>query len=111
MANILHIDSNPRRDCSKSHKLAKEFIAVWQDQHPDDAIADRDLMQTLVPHVTGDWIVAYFTPPAALTPEIAVFAALHYLVCSINSMLSKEGKQIKMISEEIQNCYICNIAV
>lgn len=71
MASILHIDSSPRGDRSKSRKLAKEFITVWQEQHPDDAIAYRDLKQTPVPHVTEDWIAAVFTPPEALTPEIA----------------------------------------
>lgn len=71
MANVLHIDSSPRGDRSKSRKLAKEFIATWQDQHPDNVITYRDLRQTLVPHVTEDWIVAAFTPPEALTPEMA----------------------------------------
>ncbi|MBD1999052.1 NAD(P)H-dependent oxidoreductase [Leptolyngbya sp. FACHB-541] len=71
MANILHIDSSPRGDRSKSRKLAKEFIAAWQDQHPDDVIIYRDLRQTPVPHVTEDWIAAGFTPPEALTPEMA----------------------------------------
>jgi FMN-dependent NADH-azoreductase len=47
MANILHIDSSPRGDRSKSRKLAKEFIAVWQDQHPDDVITYRDLTHIL----------------------------------------------------------------
>jgi FMN-dependent NADH-azoreductase len=36
-----------------------------------DLIAYRDLRQTPVPHVTEDWIAAYFTPPEALTPEMA----------------------------------------
>jgi FMN-dependent NADH-azoreductase len=71
MANILHIDSSPRGDRSKSRKLAKEFIGAWKDKHPDDGITYRDLRQTPVPHVTEDWIGAYFTPPEALTPEMA----------------------------------------
>ncbi len=71
MANTLHIDSSPRGDRSKSRKLAKEFIAAWQDQHPDNVITYRDLRQTPVPHVTEAWIVACFTPPEALTPEMA----------------------------------------
>ncbi|MHC5746901.1 MAG: FMN-dependent NADH-azoreductase [Nostoc sp.] len=70
MGNILHIDSSPRGDRSKSRKLAKEFIAAWQEQHPDDVISYRDLRQTPVPHVTEDWIVACFTPPEALTSEM-----------------------------------------
>jgi len=71
MANILHIDSSPRGDRSKSRKLAKEFISAWQDQHLDDVIIYRDLRQTPVPHVTEDWIAASFTSPEALTPEMA----------------------------------------
>ena len=71
MASILHIDSSPRGDRSKSRKLAKKFIAAWQDHHPDDVITYRDLRQTPVPHVTEDWIVACFTAPEALTPEMA----------------------------------------
>lgn len=71
MTHILHIDSSPRGDRSKSRKLAKEFIAAWQNQHPDDAITYRDLRQTPVPHVTEDWIAAEFTPTEALTPEMA----------------------------------------
>jgi FMN-dependent NADH-azoreductase len=71
MASILHIDSSPRGDRSKSRNLAKEFMAAWQALHPDDVITYRDLRQTPVPHVTEDWIAAAFTPPEALTPEMA----------------------------------------
>ncbi len=71
MASILHVDSSPRGDRSKSRKLAREFIAAWQDLHPDNMITYRDLRQTPVPHVTEDWIAADFTPSEALAPEMA----------------------------------------
>ncbi|BAU15357.1 acyl carrier protein phosphodiesterase [Leptolyngbya sp. NIES-3755] len=71
MASILHLDSSPRGDRSKSRKLAKKFIDAWQDLHPDDMITYRDLRQTPVPHVTEDWIAASFTTPEALTSEMA----------------------------------------
>jgi FMN-dependent NADH-azoreductase len=71
MSSILHIDSSPRGDRSKSRKLAKKFIGAWQDLHPDDVITYRDLRQTPVPHVTEDWIAASFTAPEALTSEMA----------------------------------------
>lgn len=71
MASILHIDSSPRGDRSKSRKLAKGFIDAWQDLHPDDVIIYRDLRQTPVPHVTEDWIAASFTAPEALTSAMA----------------------------------------
>ncbi|MBD0334826.1 MAG: NAD(P)H-dependent oxidoreductase [Cyanobacteria bacterium Co-bin13] len=34
-------------------------------------ITYRDLRQTPIPHVTEDWIAADFTPPEALTSEMA----------------------------------------
>ncbi|MBD2261302.1 FMN-dependent NADH-azoreductase [Pseudanabaena sp. FACHB-2040] len=71
MASILHIDSSPRGERSKSRKLAKKFIDAWQDLHPDDVIIYRDLRQTPVPHVTEDWIAASFIAPEALTSEMA----------------------------------------
>lgn len=71
MTSILHIDSSPRGERSKSRKLAKKFIDAWQDLHPDDVIIYRDLRQTPVPHVTEDWIAASFTAPEALTSEMA----------------------------------------
>ncbi len=43
MARILHVDSSPRGDRSKSRKLAKEFMVAWQALHPDDVITFRDL--------------------------------------------------------------------
>ena len=70
MASILHIDSSPRGDRSKSRKLAKEFIVAWQELHPDDVITYRDLKNTQIPHITEEWIAADFTPPEALTPEM-----------------------------------------
>jgi FMN-dependent NADH-azoreductase len=71
MASILHLDSSPRGDRSKSRKLAKEFIVAWQEAHPDDMITYRDLKQSPIPHVTEDWIAADFTPPERLTAEMA----------------------------------------
>lgn len=71
MASILHIDSSPRGDRSKSCKLAKEFMAAWQELHPEAVMTYRDLRQTPIPHVTEDWIAADFTFSEALTPEMA----------------------------------------
>jgi Flavodoxin-like fold len=73
MTHILHIDASPRGDRSKSRKLAKGFMARWQDQHPDSVITYRDLRQTPVPHVTEDWIAAYFASPEALTSEMTPY--------------------------------------
>jgi len=70
MANLLHIDSSPRGERSKSRQLAKEFIMEWQVLHPEDAIIYRDLRESPIPHVTEEWIAADYTPQEAQTPEM-----------------------------------------
>lgn len=71
MTSILHIDSSPRGERSKSRTLAKEFITAWQKLHPNEVITYRDLRQTPIPHITEEWIAADFTPPSALTHKEA----------------------------------------
>jgi FMN-dependent NADH-azoreductase len=71
MSTILHIDSSPRGDRSKSRQLAKDFMTLWQNLHPEDVIIYRDLRQTPIPHITEDWITADFTPPESLTSEMS----------------------------------------
>lgn len=70
MTNILHIDSSPRGDRSKSRLLAGEFITKWQVLHPEEAITYRDLRESPIPHVTEAWIAADYTPQSAKTPEM-----------------------------------------
>lgn len=71
MESILHIDSSPRGDRSRSRKLAKEFITEWKALHPENVITYRDLRQSPIPHVTEEWIAADFSPPEVRTPEMA----------------------------------------
>lgn len=70
MNKILHIDSSPRGERSRSRQLAYNFMAKWRELHPDARITYRDLRQTPIPHITEDWIEADFTPSEALTPEL-----------------------------------------
>ncbi len=63
--------SSPGGDRSHSRQLANKFIRTWQALHPDEAFVYRDLRLTPVPHITEAWIEADFTPPEALTPELA----------------------------------------
>ncbi|MGB6300645.1 MAG: FMN-dependent NADH-azoreductase [Rivularia sp. (in: cyanobacteria)] len=70
MTNILHIDSSPRGDRSKSRKLTKEFITKWQALHPQNSYTYRDLRKSPIPHVTEEWIAADYTPSQARTPEM-----------------------------------------
>ncbi|MEO1521966.1 MAG: NAD(P)H-dependent oxidoreductase, partial [Cyanobacteria bacterium J06633_2] len=70
MTNLLHIDSSPRGERSRSRQLAKVFMTAWNTRHPETVTTYRDLRQTPVPHITEAWIEADFTPLEALTPEM-----------------------------------------
>jgi FMN-dependent NADH-azoreductase len=70
VVNILHIDSSPRAERSHSRELSKEFVSAWRAEHPEDAIAYRDLGHHPVPHVDEAWIAAAFSPPETHTPEL-----------------------------------------
>lgn len=71
MTSILHIDSSPRGDRSRSRQLAKEFVAAWQVLHPEDVIVYRDLRESPIPHVTEEWIAADYTPLEERPPKMA----------------------------------------
>jgi len=70
MAHLLHLDSSPRGERSISRALTKQFIDVWKQIHPHDAITYRDLGRYPVPAIDEGWIAAAFSPPAQLTPAL-----------------------------------------
>lgn len=70
MTNILHIDSSPRGERSKSRQLAREFITKWKALHSEDTIIYRDLRESPIPHVTEEWIAADYSPLETRTPEM-----------------------------------------
>ncbi|KAM3093101.1 FMN-dependent NADH-azoreductase [Phormidesmis sp. 146-12] len=70
MAHILHLDSSPRGERSISRALTKQFVNVWKQIHPDDAITYRDLGRYPVPPIDEAWIAAAFSPPDQLTPSL-----------------------------------------
>lgn len=89
MKTILHLDSSPRYNRSKSRQLAKEFITKWQALHPNAVITYRDLRGTSIPHITEEWIAADYTPLEAQTPEMS-----HILQLSnelVDEFLAAEG--------------------
>ena len=58
MAHLLHIDSSPRGERSRSRKLTREFIEAWKQAHPDDTAAYRDVGRNPVPHVDEPLVTA-----------------------------------------------------
>jgi FMN-dependent NADH-azoreductase len=75
MASLLQIDSSPMGDYSVSRQLTADFVAAWKAANPGGTVVSRDLHSTeglgvdhLTP-VTGAWVGAAYTPPAAQTEE------------------------------------------
>lgn len=72
MTTLLHLDASARPGLSGTHphgshtrRLSARFVAHWKSLRPDDTVLYRDVGQSPPPPVTGDWIHAAFTPPAA----------------------------------------------
>lgn len=70
MAHLLHIDASPRGERSHSRRMTREFVELWKQHHPNDAIAYRDLGRNPIPHIDEDWIAAAFSPPEQHTPQL-----------------------------------------
>ena len=71
MASILHLDSSPRGNRSRSRQLSKEFVKTWLTFHPEDTVVYRDLRESPIPHVTEEWIAADYTPLPEQTKKIS----------------------------------------
>jgi FMN-dependent NADH-azoreductase len=70
MAHLLHIDSSPRGERSRSRRMTREFVEQWKQTHPNDTVTYRDIGHHPVPHVDEPWIAGAFTPPEQRTPEL-----------------------------------------
>ncbi|MDL5056025.1 FMN-dependent NADH-azoreductase [Geitlerinema calcuttense] len=70
MAHLLQIDASPRGERSHSRRMTREFVEQWQQHHPNDTIAYRDVGRNPIPHLDEDWIAAAFSPPEQHTPQL-----------------------------------------
>ncbi|BAZ15759.1 NAD(P)H dehydrogenase (quinone) [Calothrix sp. NIES-4071] len=70
MKHILHIDTSPRSARSISRSLTEEFIRIWKQVHPGDAITYRDLGHYIVPPIDEAWIAAAFSRTETLPQEL-----------------------------------------
>lgn len=70
MAHLLHIDSSPRGERSRSRRLTGEFVEAWRQVHLADTVPRRDIGRNPVPHVNEAWIAAGYTLPEQRTPEM-----------------------------------------
>lgn len=53
MAKLLYIESSPRKERSKSIKVAKAFIAKYKATHPGDEVMTLDLWEKKLPEFDG----------------------------------------------------------
>ncbi|NES96445.1 MAG: FMN-dependent NADH-azoreductase [Desertifilum sp. SIO1I2] len=70
MAHLLQIDASPRGERSHSRRMTREFVEQWQQHHPNDTVAYRDVGRNPIPHLDEDWIAAAFSPPEQHTPQL-----------------------------------------
>jgi FMN-dependent NADH-azoreductase len=70
MAHLLHLDSSPRDERSRSRKFTRAFVEAWKQAHPADTVTYRDIGHNPVPHLTETWIAAAYTPPEERTPDL-----------------------------------------
>lgn len=62
MAHLLHIDTSPRGDRSRSRRFSREFVEAWKHHHPGDIVTYRDIGHDPIPHIDEPWIAAAYTP-------------------------------------------------
>ncbi len=60
MAKLLYIESSPRKDRSYSIQVAREFLSVYRQSHPGDAVDTLDLWAQELPEFNGDTINAKY---------------------------------------------------
>lgn len=64
---ILHIDASARTDGSVTRSLSQTLVDTLSA--PDANVLRRDIGQSPLPLLTGDWIGANFTPDENRTPD------------------------------------------
>ncbi|WP_433060686.1 FMN-dependent NADH-azoreductase [Dactylosporangium sp. CS-033363] len=66
MSKLLHISASPRGERSESLALARDFLDVYRELHPDDEVGEWDLWDGTLPEFG----------PAAAAAKMDVFAGL-----------------------------------
>jgi FMN-dependent NADH-azoreductase len=66
---ILQIKSSVFNGNGQSSRLANEFVALLQEQHPGAEVLERDLVADPVPHLDGAHVGAFFAKPEERSAE------------------------------------------
>jgi len=86
MAKLLYIEASPRKDRSRSIRVARAFLAAHQKSHPNDSVETLDLWATTLPPFHGPTIEAKYailqgeshTPEQAQAWESVVDVIEHF---------------------------------
>ncbi len=76
MRSVLVIDSSPNLSSSTSRALTRRFAEGWIHAHPGDRIVHRDVGANPPPHIDGEMLAAWFTPPEQRDADAAQKAVL-----------------------------------
>lgn len=60
MAKLLYIEASPRKDRSRSIRVARAFLAAHQKSHPNDSVETLDLWRTTLPRFDGPTMEAKY---------------------------------------------------
>ncbi|WP_430403065.1 FMN-dependent NADH-azoreductase [Fluviicola sp.] len=101
MKKIIHITSSTNGENSFSTRLGKAIIEKIQAQHPDSAIAKRDLIADPAPYISAEHVVAFFTPEDLHTVEMIESAS--YSKTAVDELLESD---ILVISAPLINLSI-----
>ena len=66
--HILVINSSPHGPQSVSRRVADAALKQLLARYPGAQVTHRDLDKSPLPHLTGETVAAFFTPPANRSP-------------------------------------------
>ena len=69
MKKVLRVDSGINKANSVTRNLTDDFIRQWKENHPDDIITVRDVIDPLIPHIDETIVAGFFTPPEHHSPK------------------------------------------
>lgn len=79
---LLHVDSSPRGETSKSRSLSRGFVDDMLSRSPDLSVDYLDLADEAPPHVTADFITATYTAADERTSEMRETLAQSDALCA-----------------------------
>jgi FMN-dependent NADH-azoreductase len=69
MKTLLQLNSSIFSSDGHSSQLADQFVATYQQRHPDARVTVRDLATQALPHLDAQRVLAFMAAPEARTPD------------------------------------------